>query len=573
MKKLSLFALLAGILLMTVSCSGSDDPQPGSVSSEMILSPQVITNDYRGGKNIMQITTDESWKAQSPVDWLEVTPSEGTGTTKVTVSCQKNTTLRDRSAMIRFTAGLKTKDLSFHQTHKADTARVVSSRVIIGNRAAGEHDSIEIVFNTPATLRTNWMTDENGEGISTQSVAKYDMDSCRYRLAIGTIGWNINCDLEIVSNTDKIVTKDRLNFTYYDHRNILVNAEEGESVSYSVLSPDKKSIWVSVIGDKWKKGRNRIVQLSADDLKEIKSVDMPWGPRYLSFNPYNGKLYVLPYSGSPVIVSAAQLCVVDPDAGRIVKTVDIETSPLAHPQQPTDFPDEVEFTSDGLGVLRLRSSDDNACEWRWIDSADDDRITLSGYEWHEVNFDHIYHNFDYSRIYTTDRYTQYIDTRYVNRQHRTPVLLQIANKFNSDKYYAGGKVMDLQMSPRANKYFVCTAPGSQCVVSLDPIGYSEVCEEEARGSKCAWDELVTDRDYVWQVCPLDANQLQYYGWLQLFDMTSGKPIFATIHSFNDVYHNPVIKCHHLPASDKLLVVGTKGVWMLDAKEMKRKAKG
>ena len=214
---------------------------------------------------------------------------------------------------------------------------------------------------------------------------------------------------------------------------------------------------------------------------------------------------MLPYSGSPVIVSAAQLCVVDPDAGRILKTVDIETSPLAHPQQPTDFPDEVEFTSDGLGVLRLRSSDDNACEWRWIDSADDDRITLSGYEWHEVNFDHIYHNFDYTRIYTTDRYTQYIDTRYVNRQHRTPVLLQIANKFNSDKYYA--------------------------------------------------------------------NQLQYYGWLHLFDMTSGKPIFATIHSFNDVYHNPVIKCHHLPASDKLLVVGTKGVWMLDAKEMKRKAKG
>ena len=95
MKKLSLFALLAGILLMTVSCSGSDDPQPGPVSSEMILSPQVITNDYRGGKNIMQITTDESWKAQSPVDWLEVTPSEGTGTTKVTISCQKNTTLRD----------------------------------------------------------------------------------------------------------------------------------------------------------------------------------------------------------------------------------------------------------------------------------------------------------------------------------------------------------------------------------------------------------------------------------------------------------------------------------------------
>ena len=213
MKQAPLFIILAWIFLLFVGCSKSDDPQSEPASSDIILSPQAITNDYRGGEHTIQVTTSEAWKASSSVDWLEVTPSEGTGTTKVTVSCQSNMTLLDRSAMIRFTAGTKTKNLSFHQTHKADTAHVVSSRVIIGNRAAGEHDSIEIVFNTPATLRTCWMTDEDGEGISTQSIAQYDMDSCRYRLAIGTIGWNINCDLEIVSNTDKIVTKDRLNFT------------------------------------------------------------------------------------------------------------------------------------------------------------------------------------------------------------------------------------------------------------------------------------------------------------------------------------------------------------------------
>ena len=47
--------------------------------------------------------------------------------------------------------------------------------------------------------------------------------------------------------------------------------------------------------------------------------------------------------------------------------------------------------------------------------------------------------------------------------------------------------MDLRMSPFANKAFICTAPGSQCVVNLEPLGYSEVTEEEARGAKCAWD--------------------------------------------------------------------------------------
>ena len=234
MKQIPLYIFLAGILLIVTCCSKSDDSQPISTNTVISLSPQYITNDYQGGENTILVTTEETWSAHSSADWLKVMPIEGSGTTKVTVSYQKNMTRYDRNATIRFTAGTKEKDLSFHQAHKADTARVVSSRVIIGNRAAGEKDSIEIVFNTPATLRTNWMTEENGEGISTQSIAHYDMDSCRYRLAIGTIGWNITCDLEIVSNLDKIVTKDRVNFTFYDCRNIVANADQGSAVICSM---------------------------------------------------------------------------------------------------------------------------------------------------------------------------------------------------------------------------------------------------------------------------------------------------------------------------------------------------
>ena len=54
-------------------------------------------------------------------------------------------------------------------------------------------------------------------------------------------------------------------------------------------------------------------------------------------------------------------------------------------------------------------------------------------------------------------------------------------------------------------------------------------------------------------------------------MTCGKYIFADIHPFNVVYHNTVIKCHHLALTDKLLIVGIKGVWVLDAAAMKKKS--
>ena len=33
-------------------------------------------------------------------------------------------------------------------------------------------------------------------------------------------------------------------------------------------------------------------------------------------------------------------------------------------------------------------------EWRYIDSANDDKITLSGYDWTEYEFERLYVNYD-----------------------------------------------------------------------------------------------------------------------------------------------------------------------------------
>ena len=121
--------------------------------------------------------------------------------------------------------------------------------------------------------------------------------------------------------------------------------------------------------------------------------------------------------------------------------------------------------------------------------------------------------------------------------------------------------MALSMSPFANKAFICTAPGSECVVSLEPVGYSEVLELEARGSKCVWDELVKDRDYVYQICR--GNRL-----LVLYDMTRGEAIYGTRQEFDVT--NGVVACHFLPATNQLLVTAFGGIYILDAAELKAK---
>lgn len=200
-------------------------------------------------------------------------------------------------------------------------------------------------------------------------------------------------------------------------------------------------------------------------------------------------------------------------------------------------------------------------EWRFIDSADDDKITLSNYDWAEHQFEHLYVNYDGTRIYASMYPNLYCPLEWVNRQHRTPVEVDVHPSFQSNKPTAGGNLMDLVMSPFANKAFICTAPGSECVVTLEPLSYSEVLEEEARDSKCAWDWNVPERDYVYQVCSLD-------GCLELYDMTDGRGIFGTHHRFIGNYEAK--NCYFLPAADALIVSCIDGVWVLDAAAMKAK---
>ena len=212
----------------------------------------------------------------------------------------------------------------------------------------------------------------------------------------------------------------------------------------------------------------------------MKSVKTPYAASHLCMNPYNGLLYVMG--------NKDYFCVVDPAKGEIVKTIQIlETSPYAHPDYPRNIASEVAFTKDGFGILRLLSDGSSGMEWRYIDSANDDKITLSGYDT-DHKFEHFYVNYDGSRIYASMYYHSYCPLEWVSRQHPKPVTVNISARFQSDKEYAGGNLMDLQMSPFANKAFICTAPGSECVVSLEPVSYSEVLEAEARDSKCAWDE-------------------------------------------------------------------------------------
>lgn len=550
MVKMRLFLYVFVGLLVFSGCSEEHFGNNGTTHPhEFKLSRNSLAAEYAAGMANINLDTDMAitWTATCSADWLSVSPTSGTGGGNICVTWQENTAAADREATITFSEGQREVELTVKQGQKP--AELLSFRAIVGNLVKYEQDSVEFVFDRPV-VALNVYSNSELYYIDAQA-EKVDADGLCWRvpLKVSKLGEDIQLAVHYKSGSDWAERKKGVTVPFYVKKFPIT--DETGWINYSTLSLDKQSIWIAV--ENWSDDLNRVVQVSLDDMTEMKSVKLPYAPTHLCMNPYNGLLYVMG--------NQEYFCVVDPAKGEIVKTVQIvETSPYAHPQSPTNYASEVAFTKDGFGILRLISDGSTAMEWRYIDSANDDKITLSGYgEEHE--FEHLYVNYDCSRIYASMYPNLYSPLEWVNRNHLKPVEVAIHPSFHSDKYYAGGNLMDLQMSPFANKAFICTAPGSECVVGLEPVTYSEVLEVEARGSKCVWDGVMKERDYVYQVCSLD-------GYMELFDMTAGSGIFGTRHRF--VGGNEARNCHFLPATDQLVVSCLNGVWVFDAAAMKAK---
>ena len=551
MIKARLFLCVLTGLLVFSSCSKEDDKEYKSTQAphEFKLAKNSIKAGYKASYENVLLSADLAikWTATTSADWLSVSPTSGTGGTTLRVAWEENPDAADREATVTISEGQAQLTVIVKQGQKP--AELVSTRAIMGNGIKGERDSVEFVFDRPLGALKVWSNSELY--MIDEQTEKVDDKGLRWRmpLKISKQGMDVELVVCYKSASDWVEHKQGVTVPFYQKKYLIT--QENEWITYMTLSLDKQSFWIGI--DNWDTEKRRLVQVSLDDMKEIKSVKMPYAVTHLCMNPYNGLLYVMG--------DQEYFCVVDPAKGDIVKKVQIEPSPYAHPQYPENCAAEVAFTNDGFGILRLISPSSTGMEWRYIDSADDDKITLSNYDWSEHQFEHLYVNYDGSRIYASMYPNLYSPMEWVNRQHKKPVEVDISPRFQSDKGFAGGNLMDLVMSPFANKAFICTAPGSECVVTLEPLSYSEVCEEEARDSKCAWDWNVPERDYIYQVCSLD-------GCLELYDMTEGRGIFGTHHRFigNDEAKN----CYFLPATDELIVSCIDGVWVLDAAEMKAK---
>jgi hypothetical protein len=104
MKKYIILLLLClGVSIANWSCSSDEDKN----DPELIVSTDNLAFTKDGGDNTIHIKTNQKWTVASSESWCTVLPAsgEGTGTIKLTVSAQANTTTDVRNATLTITAG------------------------------------------------------------------------------------------------------------------------------------------------------------------------------------------------------------------------------------------------------------------------------------------------------------------------------------------------------------------------------------------------------------------------------------------------------------------------------------
>ena len=541
------------VAILLTACSKEDSPlTPQNNNDDKITIEPVIsfgsTNDTinaEAGSIEISLKANCTWNAFSDVSWLDVKPNAGKGDTILECTWRANPYPQPRTASIIVQSGDVRKTFSILQAayDMGTQPQIVSCRGVMGNKMKDEDSYFEITFDQPVTVE-RWHMDMYQ--IDCKPTYLEGNTVVRQNFPPAMMGFDLALKA-IVSNKEGTSFTLNVTIPFYDKK----FTTEGE-IRYVLPSEDERSTWVSLSRP------NKLIQLSLDDGHVMHDIDLPFAPGYICYNSYNKKIYLLPSNSDYNLGYSNRLCMIDPQKGRIEETISFEPSQNAHPDYPAIYPYELQFTNDGLGIVLLCEQGASGLEWRYIDSANKNKQTPSGYSDSEMVLEHVYRSHDGQKIWANPYCRSYMPIYSISRETPTPKAYQLESKFRSDYYYAGGNMMEMQFSRLTNKVFISTAPACECVIDLDTDTYSKVFPAEARNSKAAWDYSSSERSWVYQVCASDRSFL-------LIDMDRSEAGFFC----NHIWYDTPCNIYHLPTSDQVIVAAIDGIYVFDASWMKK----
>lgn len=174
------------------------------------------------------------------------------------------------------------------------------------------------------------------------------------------------------ANGDGVVfSADNVKIPFYDQQIIFDGTFAG-----LYLYPDQKTLWLAT------RAPDKLRKIDTRSFEILKEIDLDFHPGSLSFNPYNGMLYVIDYPFIPddPIELTNTIRVVDPETGREIKRITIERDEEdPHFGHLSISPLKVVFANNGMGAVWVVREDGFDRRIRLIDSRNDDTVIRHKY--------------------------------------------------------------------------------------------------------------------------------------------------------------------------------------------------
>jgi hypothetical protein len=297
----------------------------------------------------LNITSNSDWAISGDVPWIIVAKKNGNGNDNITFDMSENKDDIARTATFEVTCGSISKTVIIIQDF--------SLKIISSSLSYPISDSITVLFNKPAvvtsfkSLNTLCMGNMGYKYLPKSSGIKFRYSCARM---FGSYPF------EITISDGKESLKKAFTIDFYTKK-IPLPENHPSNLSTYFITDDNKNVWVAAFNS------NVVRKVNIESFEIETQYTLNIKVHKLYYNAFNKLIYILSSS-------SAEIQVMDPSDGRIVKVIKIKTLPEDTQAYPEIYPTDIAVTDSGIGALLCGSNISNNVVWKMIDCKKDDLI-------------------------------------------------------------------------------------------------------------------------------------------------------------------------------------------------------
>lgn len=348
----------------------------------LLVSDSTFLKQFTPQEWNISILSNSNWIVENSSAWIKVDKTEGKGNGELKFNLVSNDTPEKRSGKVSIVSGDIKREINIEQIPKA---MIVKANPVLGFMAENVNpDSVRLEFNTPVKIKSiQHKFLFCLPNFPFQFFYKKDNREVTFEYSCGDPGQSYGFTIQFedfhgnsyVENFEVDFFDKKLVLDGYFHR--------------KAFDKDGNTLWIQTVS------KNLLYKISLNDFSIIKKFDLPYNPGGFSINNATNEIYVY-YSNKSYID------VFDKENFSFRRKIQINVNPTDHPEHPVIYPQNLEFSSSGKGILSVSAISSSAERWYMIDSKKNDEITIHpqyGIYPNLTAVDFIYPNYDYSKLY------------------------------------------------------------------------------------------------------------------------------------------------------------------------------